>query len=67
MKYFLTLIFISFLISPANAVNLKLNQTYSGTIKDNYGNVIVLPPGDFNVEEIRRNGVYYYQVDLHLL
>ena len=65
MKYFLALIYIFFLISPVHAVNLKLNQTYSGTIKDNYGNVIVLPPGDFNVEEIRRDGVYYYQVDFY--
>ena len=46
----------------SHAIKLEENNSYSGTIKDNYSNFIPLPPGSWYLSEIEmeKNYVTYY-------
>ena len=59
-----TYIFLIFfnIINFANAIKLVENNSYSGTIKDNYRNNIPLPPGSWDLTEIDLDQEYvtYY-------
>ena len=59
----LTSIAIFFLLTlSAHAIKLAENNSYSGTIKDNYRNFIPLPPGSWYLSEIEMEQEYvtYY-------
>ena len=65
-KFLLSISLFIFILSlPSYAIKIKKDESYEGTFKDNFGNIILLPPGKFIADTAEKDGPNYMSYEFY--